>query len=80
MSDSTPAPDVPYFWQIPQQLGGVDDAYSAWSNAQRRCTDALDAWQMDVAVTAASTNATAPLLLPGGTAGVAPSPISGRLP
>jgi hypothetical protein len=39
-----PASDVPYVWQIPTRLHGADDAYSAWSNAHRRRTDALRAW------------------------------------
>src|SRR4051812_18009952 len=37
------APDMPFLRQITSRLR-ADDAYSAWSNAQRRCTDALRAW------------------------------------
>ena len=40
-----PKPDTPYLWQVPRRLRGADDAYSAWSNAQQRCTEALRAWE-----------------------------------
>jgi hypothetical protein len=39
------APDMHFLWQLPTRLRGADDAYSAWSNAHRRCTDALRAWE-----------------------------------
>jgi hypothetical protein len=33
------------FWRLPRRRPRVDDAYTTWLDAQRRCAEALAAWR-----------------------------------
>jgi hypothetical protein len=42
------ARDAARTWWLPSRRPPVDDAYTAWFNAQSRCTHALRAWNAAV--------------------------------